>query len=372
MLSFPTRNFATRSKLPSRPTRTTTVLGLLGTWNIFDGFASKGQVLSDRSTLGTTIISRDAMRLQITNEVRDAYARLLSARQITAERQGKRPRNPYVSPAFRPKPAMPPSSMFSRLRSISPPPARREVIRAREVYLDALADLEHAVSLKFNDWPQTPVSVKAGSSPDSFPCQPHPPVTEMNPPASRLAGPLPPLSRSDRRASVLAASGARAADPPTLTLRQCLQIALDHNPSLRIASGQFLDAEGRAPALTPSFIPILNAQALTAPTTLYVQVNQVFYSRATAPQLRISRLARPQAVINYEQTINDIVFQVRQAFFTALAAQQYVDFVQASARRQASAVASAEDLFRAGKVKKTPSSPPRSRSISSCSAISAT
>ncbi len=97
-------------------------------------------------------------------------------------------------------------------------------------------------------------------------------------------------------ALLLSAAAVRAAEPPSLTLRQCLQTALDHNPQISLASLQFLDTEGKVLRLHAILYPTLNAQALTAPTVLYVQVNQVFYSRATFPQLRLSRLApRPGA-----------------------------------------------------------------------------
>ena len=43
--------------------------------------------------------------------------------------------------------------------------ARSEAIRTRELYLDALADLERAISLKFTDWPETPPDVKADQAP---------------------------------------------------------------------------------------------------------------------------------------------------------------------------------------------------------------
>jgi outer membrane protein TolC len=59
---------------------------------------------------------------------------------------------------------------------------------------------------------------------------------------------------------LLAALGARAdAVPHTLTLRQCLALALDHNPELRTASTQFLSAEGRVIQLHAILYPTVNA-----------------------------------------------------------------------------------------------------------------
>jgi outer membrane protein TolC len=138
-----------------------------------------------------------------------------------------------------------------------------------------------------------------------------------------------------------------------ISLTDCLRIAVDHNPQLRAASEQYLAAQGQALKLHAILYPTVNAQGLTAPTTLYVQINQVIYSRATFPQLRISRLAQDQAVINYRQTLDDIVFQIRQAFANALAARQSDDLIRAYNAGQANALASAQQLFEAGKIQKS-------------------
>ena len=148
------------------------------------------------------------------------------------------------------------------------------------------------------------------------------------------------------------ASAEPALPPGDFSLAQCLQIAIDHNPQLRIASEQFLAARGQGLKLHAILYPSVNAQGLTAPATLYVQINQVLYSRATFPQLRISRLAQDQAVINYQQTLNDVAFQVRQAFFSALGARKAFELIQSFAAGQGRAAADAQQLFDAGKIQK--------------------
>jgi outer membrane protein TolC len=158
------------------------------------------------------------------------------------------------------------------------------------------------------------------------------------------------LGAAEARASSLSPA---ASAPHDISLTDCLRIAVDHNPQLRVASEQFLAAQGQALQLHAILYPSVTAQALTAPTTLYVQINQVLYSRATFPQLRISRLAQDQAVINYRQTLDDIVFQIRQAFANALGARKSDDLVRAYNAGQANAIASAQQLFEAGKIQKS-------------------
>jgi outer membrane protein TolC len=138
-----------------------------------------------------------------------------------------------------------------------------------------------------------------------------------------------------------------------VTLAQCLQTAIDHNAQIRIASEQFLAAKGASIRLHAILYPTLNAQALSAPTTFYVQVNEVLYSRATAPQIRLSRLVRQQALINYRQTLTDVLFQVRQAFYNALGARLGLDLLQNYADSQARQLSTARQLFQAGKLEKS-------------------
>jgi outer membrane protein TolC len=137
-------------------------VGLLGTWNVFDGFASKGQVESDTAALYTTHISRDETRLQIQNEVRDAYARLINAQKsiqsqaanVNTAEESVRLSQVSAENGY--------ATLLDVLQAtLDLTAARGEAIRTRELYLDALADLERAVSLKFTDWPETPMDVKA-------------------------------------------------------------------------------------------------------------------------------------------------------------------------------------------------------------------
>jgi len=143
-------------------------VGLLGTWNIFDGFASKGQVTIDNATLSTTHISRDDTRLQVENDVREAYARLMTAQQ-TIQSQAANVKTAEESVKLAQLSA---ETGYATLldvlqATLDLTSARTEALRTRELYLDALADLEHAISLKFVDWPQNTQDVQAEPTPKS-------------------------------------------------------------------------------------------------------------------------------------------------------------------------------------------------------------
>lgn len=139
--------------------------GLLGTWDIFDGFDSRGKKVTDTASLASQRISRDALELQIENEVREAYARLLTAEstvrsqaanQKTAEESVKLARVSAESGY---------ATLLDVLQAtLDLTSARTNLIRSRQLYLDAMADLEHAISLKFVDWPGSAAAVRANAA----------------------------------------------------------------------------------------------------------------------------------------------------------------------------------------------------------------
>ena len=128
-----------------------------------------GQKVVDTASLGSQRISRESLQLQIENEVREAYARLLTAQatikteaanQKTAEESVKLARISAESGY---------ATLLDVLQAtLDLTSARTNLIRSRQLYLDALADLEHAVSLKFIDWPAS-----SGAAPESDADRPH-------------------------------------------------------------------------------------------------------------------------------------------------------------------------------------------------------
>jgi outer membrane protein TolC len=139
--------------------------GLLGSWDIFDGLTSRGQTMVDNASLASQQVSRDELRLQIEGEVREAYARLLTAQatiqsetanQSTAEESVKLARVSAESGY---------ATLLDVLQStLDLTAARTDLIRSRQLYLVAMANLEHAISLKFVDWPGTPAAVRADAT----------------------------------------------------------------------------------------------------------------------------------------------------------------------------------------------------------------
>jgi outer membrane protein TolC len=148
-----------------------------------------------------------------------------------------------------------------------------------------------------------------------------------------------------------------AALPPTLDLHQCFALALEHNPTLRIASTQFLAAEGRSVQLHAILYPTIDSQVVSTPLTFYVQIQETFYSEATLPQLRLGRLTHQQAFLNYRQALVDLFFQVRQAFTTALGAGAEVRLDRDLVDSRQAAVKAGQDLFSAGHLQRSDIAP---------------
>jgi len=156
-------------------------VGLLGTWNIFDGFATKGQVITDRAAVGSSYISRDDLRQQIQNEVREAYVRLLSAQAtIQSETANVHTAEQAVGLAQLSADTGYATLLDVLQATIDLTSARSEEIRTKQLYMDAMADLERAVSLKFVDWPQEQVIPTA---PPGSPQPANPIVAPVAPPA---------------------------------------------------------------------------------------------------------------------------------------------------------------------------------------------
>lgn len=135
--------------------------GLLGSWDVFDGWASKGQTMIDTAALANQHVSRDQLKLQIEGQVREAYARLLTAEAtIQAETANQATAEESVRLA-----RISADSGYATLldvlqATLDLTSARNELIRSRQLYLVAMADLEHAISLKFVDWPSSASAVQ--------------------------------------------------------------------------------------------------------------------------------------------------------------------------------------------------------------------
>jgi outer membrane protein TolC len=182
--------------------------GLLGTWDIFDGFSSRGQKIFDTATLDSQRVARDQLVLQIEGEVREAYARLLTA-QATIQAQVA---NQKIAEESVKLARVSADSGYATLldvlqATLDLTATRTDLIRARQLYLDAMADLEHSISLKFVDWPSNAAAIRAdanatvavpalGPSPEAAPtpaasAQPLAPPSEATPAPSPTPAPPP-------------------------------------------------------------------------------------------------------------------------------------------------------------------------------------
>jgi outer membrane protein len=127
-------------------------VGLLGSWNIFDGFAGRGRVVSGKAALNSVRISEQSARLKIENEVRDAYERLKGA-EISVRAQGENTKTAEDSLRLAQNSA---DAGYATLldvlqATLDLTTSRLEAIRARQRYMKSLADLEYAISLQFRD-----------------------------------------------------------------------------------------------------------------------------------------------------------------------------------------------------------------------------
>jgi outer membrane protein len=149
--------------------------GLLGTWDVFDGFAGRGQKMVDTASLASQRISRDELQLQIENEVREAYARLLTAQatiqaqaanQTTAEESVKLARVSAESGY---------ATLLDVLQAtLDLTAARTNLIRSRQLYLDAWPGSPNALR-NAAATPPTPQSLPAlAPTPSPAPATLHP------------------------------------------------------------------------------------------------------------------------------------------------------------------------------------------------------
>jgi outer membrane protein TolC len=142
--------------------------------------------------------------------------------------------------------------------------------------------------------------------------------------------------------------------PPetSLSLLQCLDIAVRMNPELLRASTGLTDAEGRALQFRAILYPRIQTQVVSTPPTIYVQVQQVLYDRAVDPLLKMSRLAGEEAELNYRLVLTEVLFQTRQAFSVALAGEKRVYLLDHYQKVCHETIQRGNQLFEAGKIQK--------------------
>jgi len=193
--------------------------GLLGTWDIFDGFASRGQKIMDTATLDSQHVARDQLVLQIEGEVREDYAQLLTA-QATIQAQAA---NQKIAEESVKLARVSADSGYATLldvlqATLDLTASRTDLIRSRQMYLDAMANLEHAISLKFVDWPSNPAAIQtdtgATTTVPAFPPPPEAAPVPIAPAPASSATPASPATLSPPSEAVPTPTPAAA--PPAL------------------------------------------------------------------------------------------------------------------------------------------------------------
>jgi len=94
------------------------LVGVSGTWHIFDGFATKGRMQATRARRDAAVAALEATRRSVASEVRSAFLDLEQGENVL-QTETKRSRR-QISP-----PAWEPSSIFCRRQPMSREHERR-------------------------------------------------------------------------------------------------------------------------------------------------------------------------------------------------------------------------------------------------------
>jgi outer membrane protein TolC len=128
-------------------------LGVLGKWNIFDGFASRGKGKILDSQIAQSRIGRDAFYLTVDSEVRKAFYTLQEAKQTIASQSANVKRAQESLELARLSAETGYGTVLDVLQAtIDLTRSRNLENEARHRYLSSTAALEQAVSMKVEDW----------------------------------------------------------------------------------------------------------------------------------------------------------------------------------------------------------------------------
>lgn len=141
-------------------------VGILGTWDVFDGFSGRGRVMSDTASLNSSKVSLSTTRLQIQNDVRDAYERLKTTETLVQEQSTNiKTAEDSVRLSQNSADAGYATPLDVLQATLDLTTARLEAVRARYNYMRALADLQYAISLKFQDEKVSPAKLTPSADP---------------------------------------------------------------------------------------------------------------------------------------------------------------------------------------------------------------
>ena len=154
------------------------------------------------------------------------------------------------------------------------------------------------------------------------------------------------------------------AETPKLSLHDCIDIALKNQPAIRAAQENVNAGRGRETQAGSPFLPQVNAStgysesyalggafgdSITKSYTTTVSVNQIIYDFGkTGNALDAARWGTRSSQRDLDRTIQDVVLNVKQAFYALLAAKKLVLVAQKTIEQTESHLKQANAFYRAG------------------------
>jgi TolC family type I secretion outer membrane protein len=149
-----------------------------------------------------------------------------------------------------------------------------------------------------------------------------------------------------------------------LSLRECLEIALKNQPSLRAAEQNVKASLGRETQALSSYYPQLSAstgyseshsgggafgESVTKSYTTTLQLDQVLFDFGrTGNAVDAARWSTRSSERDRDRSTNDVILNVKQAYYALLAAKNTVGAVQKRVEQTEHHLAQAQAFFKAG------------------------
>jgi outer membrane protein len=149
-----------------------------------------------------------------------------------------------------------------------------------------------------------------------------------------------------------------------LTLRECVDTALKNQPAIRAAQQNVNAGRGRETQAVSPFFPQVSAstgyseshalggafgESITKSYTTTLSMNQLLYDFGkTGNTLDATRWSTRSYEHDLERTVQDVVLNVKQAYYALLAAKKLVEVAQKTIEQTESHLKQAEAFFHAG------------------------
>lgn len=158
-------------------------------------------------------------------------------------------------------------------------------------------------------------------------------------------------------------------DPPVfgetkLSLPDCITLALKNQPSIKASQQNVIAGRGRETQARSSYFPQLNAStgysedhaaggafgdSVTKSYTTTLQLNQILYDFGrTGNTLDVMRWGTRSSEHDRDRTVHDVILNVKQAYYSLLAAKNLVEVAQKRVEQTESHLAQAQAFFKAG------------------------